>query len=128
LSILYKIDNYGKANEINEECLKISEEMKDEDDIFKSKVLKVNIAFKTINNKELQITNCIEPLEKILEETKDEERIAKLNYELALMNNELNRKPNAGKHKKTGLELYKKLYKKTPNIEFKNKFEELEKL
>ena len=45
---------------------------------------------------------------KILKETKDEVRIASLNYELAIMNNELNREKNADRHKKKALELYKK--------------------
>jgi tetratricopeptide (TPR) repeat protein len=125
---LYKMGKYEESYRINEECLKIAEEMKDEGYIYKCKVREAKIAFKTINNKELQITNCIEPLEKILKETKHKERIAALNYELAIMNNELNREKIADRHKEKALELYKKLYKKTPNIEYKNIIEELEKL
>ncbi|NQV17697.1 MAG: tetratricopeptide repeat protein [Armatimonadetes bacterium] len=125
---LYKMKEYRKANEINEECLKISEEMKDEEHIFFCMVLKTKIEFKTIKNEELRIKNCIEPLEKLLEETKNEERIAALNYELAIMNNDLNREKNAHRHKKKALEQYKKLFKKTTNVEYKNRIEKLEKL
>jgi serine/threonine protein kinase/tetratricopeptide (TPR) repeat protein len=124
----YKMKEYGKANEINEECLKISEEMKDEKNIFGCKVREAKIKFKTVKNYTLRIKNCIESLEKILEETKDEKRIANLNYELAIMNNELNREKNADRHKMKAIDIYKKLYEKTPKIEYKNKIEDLEKL
>jgi len=119
--ILYKMRKYEEANRINEECLKISEEMKDEEHIFNCKVREAKIEFKTINNEELQITKCVEPLEKILEETKDEKQIAELNYELAIMNHELEITQKFKKHKKVSIELFKKLYKKTPKIEYKNK-------
>ncbi|MCK4653898.1 MAG: tetratricopeptide repeat protein [Candidatus Cloacimonetes bacterium] len=125
---LYDLGEYEEANEANEEYLKIAEEMKDEEHIFSYNVLKVKIEFKTVRKHTLRIKNCIEPLEKLLEKTKDEKQIATLNYELAIMNNELNREKNADRHKKIALELYKKLYKKTPKIEYKNRIEELGKL
>ena len=44
----YKMKEYGKANEVNEECLEISEEMKDEEYIFGCKVRITKIEFKEL--------------------------------------------------------------------------------
>jgi len=124
---LYKMRRFEDAYRANEEAIKMQLKMKEEEYFFKSKILNAKIAFKT-NSRDLQIKNCIKPLEKMLNETKVEEQIADLNYELALMNNEINNKTNANKHKRKALVLFKKLYKNTPKIGYKEKIEKLEKL
>ncbi len=125
---LYELKKYEKANEINEECLKIAEEIKDEEYIFAAEILKVKIEFKIIKRYKVRIKKCIESLEKMLADTKKEEQIAALNYELAIMNKQLGGKEVTEKYKKDAIKSYKKLYKKTPKIDYKNKYEELEKL
>jgi len=96
--------------------------------IFNSRVLSTRISFFTENGVDLKIKKGVNPLEKILEEEKDEERHAKLNYELAIMNHELNRENIADKHKKTAIEINKKLYNKTPKIMYNYRIKKMEKL
>ncbi len=67
--------------------------------------------------KKLHFTNYI---------AEDDEQKANLNYELGIMNEELKRNTISNQYKKEALRLYKKLYKKTPNIEYKNRIKELE--
>jgi len=126
--ILYKINRIQEAKETNKECFEIAEEIKDFEHVYKSKILTAKIDFRIPSNFEFQITNCLNPLEEILKNSKDEKQVALLNYELAIMNSEMERNEIAKKHKKDALKLYKKLYEKTPMIEFKNRIKELEKL
>lgn len=125
---LYNMGKYDEAIAANAECLKIAEELKDEEHIFNCKVLKVKIEFKTAKNYALRIKNCIIPLEKMLQETKEEEQIAELKYELAIMNDEIGRKKIAEEHKQKAISIFKKVYKKTPKIVYKSRIAKLEKL
>ncbi len=145
--ILYRMGKIEDAKENNEECLRIAKELKNQEHIFKSKVRKAKIEFKIIMNYESEtetkliskksVSNCIESLEKILQETKEKENIATLNYELWKITKEFRIKNeklvpkafgiNKKKYRETALVIYRKLYKKTPQIEYKNRIEELEK-
>jgi predicted ATPase len=125
---LYELNRIGKAIKNIEECLEMGKEMKNNVIIFNCTLLQKKIEFKANKDPELQIKKGIEPLEKILNNTSNKEKIARLNYVLAIMNNELNRENIADRHKKKALELFMELYKKTPNIEFKNRIEKLGKL
>jgi tetratricopeptide (TPR) repeat protein len=137
---LYKMEQYEEAGNVNEEYFEIAKEMNDMGYILAYNVQKVKIDFKIITNYDLIIKNCILPLEKMLMDTNEEEQIAALNFELWKMKNEiLMEYPNLcntadwqsrsmEENKETALVIYQKLFGKTPNFEYKNKIEELEKL
>ena len=120
--------NKNDAKFVNNEALNIALEINRSDVVFNCKILSLKIYFKTIEKQELKIKNCIQPLEEMLKEEKQEENIATLHYELAKMNHELKRKEIAEKQKEIAIDLYKKLYKKTPKYEFKKNIEELKSL
>ncbi len=124
---LYKIQEYDKAGECNNKCIDAAKEIDNKDYFFKSQVLKEKINFKLSDDPRKKLLN-IENLKNILKDEKEEENVASLNYELSIMNFELKRNEGAEKYKIDTIKLYKKLYKKTPKIEYKKKIEELEKL
>ncbi|HHE37759.1 MAG TPA: hypothetical protein ENL20_04205 [Candidatus Cloacimonetes bacterium] len=64
----------------------------------------------------------------MLRETNEKEQLAMLNFELALMYNKLKIKEKTEIYRKKAIELNKNLYAKTPNINFIDRYEELEKL
>ncbi len=74
---------------------------------------------------ELKIKNGIEPLEQMLAGTEDQKEQANINYELQIMNDELGKPERADKHRQAALEMYQKLYEKTPKSEYKQRIEEL---
>ena len=124
---LFKL-NDSKANSVNLKALKISLEIDREDIAFNSNILNEKISFKFSNDIQSRFQN-IENLNNMLKNEKEEEEeedIAELNYEITLMLNEL--KENHSEYKNRAIGLYKKLYKKTPKIEYKNRYEKLEKL
>ena len=123
---LYKIKEYIKAKEINEKCYNTAKEVENKEYIFSSNILKEKIEFKLSENSQDKKIQNINNLKNMLKDEKEEKNIALLNYELAIMNDEL--KMDNSKYKKVAIEIYKKLYEKTPNIKYKNKFEELETL
>ncbi|MBN2396715.1 MAG: tetratricopeptide repeat protein [Candidatus Atribacteria bacterium] len=124
----YKMQKFEEAKKCNEECYKIAKELESKEHIFFCDIMKAKIEFKAIKNNVLRFKNCIEPLEKMLEENEDKEQIATLNFELTFIYLELENTEVAEEHKKKAILFYKDLYQKTPNIEYKNKIEELEKL
>ena len=133
---LYRIKEYEKAKQMNEKALESAKEIGYDELIFQSEVLTEKIHFKqSTSNKNKQI-KAINNLENMLNKESDiakatpgqenEENIATLNYEIALMLNEI--KQENSKYKNKAIKIYKELYKKTPNIEYKDKTDELEKL
>lgn len=126
--IKYELKEYENALKFSQKADHLAYKMKNEVRIFECKLMKIKILFKTTINRELKIKNCIEPLEELLEQVKDEEQIAEINYELAVMYSEFKKKTEVEKHIKKGISLYEKLYKKTPKFEYKNKMECLQNL
>ncbi|MCD4818106.1 MAG: tetratricopeptide repeat protein [Candidatus Cloacimonetes bacterium] len=122
---LNKMQEYSKAREFNEKCYIAAKELDDKSHIFSSEVLKEKINFKQSDDYQKNLQS-IENLKILLKDEKEEKNIAALNYEIALMLNEI--KKENSEYKKKAISIYKKLYKKTPKIEYKNKYEELEKL
>ena len=133
---LYRIKEYEKAKQMNEKALESAKEIGYDELIFQSEVLTEKIHFKqSTSNKNKQI-KAINNLENMLNKESDiakatpgqenEENIATLNYEISLMLNEI--KQENSKYKNKAIKIYKELYKKTPNIEYKDKTDELEKL
>jgi len=124
--LFYQLNNI-EADSINKESLEIALEVGRKDTIFYSKILKEKINFKHTDDSQNRLQN-IENLKTLLKGEKEDSNIALLNYELSIMNYELGRKEIVEKHKKKAILLLKKLCKKTPRIDFKNKIEVLEKL
>ncbi|MCD4818180.1 MAG: hypothetical protein K8S23_05780, partial [Candidatus Cloacimonetes bacterium] len=127
-STLYKLKKYEEANIVNKECLPIAEEMKNIEAIFECKVREAKITFKTTKNSELQIAYSIKPLEKMLQDTKKEEQIATINYELSIMSHEIRQTKMMKKYKTEAIKLYKILYSKKPIINYLKNIDELYKL
>jgi len=123
---LYKLNSLEAARKLIDDCIHISQKMKNKTILFKGNILKAKINF-NISERD-KIEAGIEPLEKMLKESKEDNHIAELNYELALMYFELKDKKKTEICRKKAIELYKCLYKKTPNITFKDRYEELERL
>ncbi|MCK4823476.1 tetratricopeptide repeat protein, partial [bacterium] len=126
---LYKMKEYEKAIAANAECLEIAEELKDEEQIIKSKVLSVKINFALAKGDASQ-NNAISELQEMLSNAEDNEQKATLNYELWKMKKELTTEhtESTEKSKETALVIYRRLYKKTPIIEYKNRIKELEEI
>ncbi|MBC8384735.1 MAG: tetratricopeptide repeat protein [Candidatus Cloacimonetes bacterium] len=122
---LYKMWEYRKAKECNEKCATVAKELESKKQIFLSAVLKEKINFKLAESFQSRSQNN-ENLKLLLRDEKEEENIAELNYEIALMLNEMRK--DYSKYKNKSISIYKRLYKKTPNIDYKNRIEELEKL
>ncbi|MCK4643468.1 tetratricopeptide repeat protein [bacterium] len=109
--ILKRID---EASSLNDEALQIAEEVGHPEVIFGSKVLKAKI----LGQKDKK--GAAEELKNMLKENTEDSQQATLHYELFKI---------TGKkvHKTRAFTTYRKLYKKTPNIQYKEKMEELKK-
>jgi len=125
---LYNYGKYEESKKYADECVSLSEEISKPDTLFSGRILCAKIEFKTNEGEDQRIKNGIKPLERMLKETEEEDDTAELNYELAIMNFELQRLETADKHRIEAIALYRKMYKKTPQIDFKKKIEELEQL
>ncbi len=127
IDVLFDQKRYSEIQKIYEALLKcLPNNLKSA--AFNSKVIGARISFFTQKEEKHKIEKGIKPLKKMLREEKEEDQIAELNGELTIMNYELNREKIADRHKKKAVEFYKKINKKTPRIEYKNKIEKLEKL
>ncbi len=125
--LLFFLKRFNVSEIINEEGLNIANEIGRKDITFKGKVLSAKIDFVLAKDDTSQ-NNAISKLKEMLSKAEDNEHKAALNYELEIMNKELKRDTISNQHKKEALRLYKKLYKKTPNIEYKNRVKELEEI
>ena len=120
---LFKIKKYNNAKETNEKCYIAAKKVGNKGFMFSSEILKEKLEFKLTDNfqeKQQKKDNLMNLLKNKIQE----DSIAKINYELSIMNYEL--KQDSSEYKKIAIDIYKKLYEKTPNIEYKNNFEELE--
>jgi tetratricopeptide (TPR) repeat protein/class 3 adenylate cyclase len=122
---LYLMQEFHKAKHCNENCYILAKRLNSVMYIFISKTLNEKINFKLSHNVQVKL-KCIENLKALLKKEKEEENIATMNYEIAVMLNDL-QKENS-EYKNQAVSIFKKLYKKMPKIEYKNKYEELEKL
>ena len=119
------MQEFHKAKHCNENCYILAKRLNSVMYIFISKTLNEKINFKLSHNVQVKL-KCIENLKALLKKEKEEENIATMNYEIAVMLNDL-QKENS-EYKNQAVSIFKKLYKKMPKIEYKNKYEELEKL
>jgi len=103
--IMNRID---ESKFLNDETLKIAIEIGRQDMIFEATVLKH------------KIDKNADALLGMLSESKDDEQIATIHYELWKMTSKK-------EHSEKAIELYKQLYEKTPKYEFKKRIEEMKK-
>ncbi len=108
----FSLERFDEAQILNIEGLEIAEEIGNKEYIFKGKILSAKIDFA------LKKENAPKQLYEILKDTEDEIEITTLHYELWKMNEK-------EEHYQSALEFYQRLYEKTPNIEYKNRIEEL---
>ncbi|MEN8209289.1 MAG: hypothetical protein ABFR50_08560 [Candidatus Fermentibacteria bacterium] len=120
---LYGLKNYEEANKYNEMLHNAAKEINSKEHRFKYHVLKEKISFKRSESTENRMNN-IENLKAMLSEETEEVSIAALNYEISFMLSELNL--NASEFAGRAMKLYRKLYKKTPRIDYRNRYEELQ--
>ena len=126
VNCLYLMGKYKDAKKFNKDFIKTATEMDDSPNIFQSKMLHEKIEFKlNLDNHKSKLKN-IENLKLFLIDEKDESNIATLNYEIAIMLNDLCK--DASVHKNSAINSFKKLYKEKPDIGYKKSIEELEKL
>jgi len=111
---LFSLQCYEEARVISTEGLRIAEETGTKEYIFQGNVLSAKI--------ELALGNVDAPrrLEDMLQQTQDEAEIAALHYELWKMTHD-------EEHRQTAFNLYQSLYANTPNIEYKERMEEMQK-
>ena len=121
--LLYKINDFKLAKEFNDKSFSIAMEIEQYSTILKTKILNEKINFKLSDNVDDKF-KYLANLEELLTDEDVEGNIAELNYEIALLLNEL--KETNYKYKNKALELYKKLYQEIPKIEYKSRCEELE--
>ncbi len=131
------IQEFDEAQMLNAEGLQFAQEVGRKDYIFKGKALSAKIQFQLLKKRacperrrrELIMRNGMEPLEEMLAETEDEVQKAELHYELyqLIVNNDelIAEGYNPESHCRPALELYRKLYEKTPKIKYKKRAEEL---
>ncbi|OQY27833.1 MAG: hypothetical protein B6244_09265 [Candidatus Cloacimonetes bacterium 4572_55] len=121
--VLCRSDRYDEARSLNDEGLALAEEIGIKDQAFKARILALKIKMGAMNYDEFTVKNCVESLEKTLADTKDHTEMAALHYELRIMNDELRIKSEW--HRRMALELYEKLWEKTPKFEYKKRIENL---
>ncbi len=121
---LSEMKNYKEAKIFNDKCFLAIKESNNDEYLFLHKVLKEDILYKETKDLKIKLQS-IENLKALLEEQTLNERIAEVNYEISVKLNKL--KIDSNTYKKKALKIYKKLFKKTPNIIFMEKIKELEK-
>jgi tetratricopeptide (TPR) repeat protein len=128
-SCLFEQEKFSEAWEFADKCVKVSTEISKPDTRFNGKVLQAKIDF-AMGEQVQGITMLLE----MLAEATDESQKATLHYELWKMcRGESCARPMAGtrpaattdEHRQKALELYQKLYEKTPKVEYKQRIEEL---
>ncbi len=112
---------------MNNEALQIAEEVKRDDTIFECKVLKAKIEYQggrvseyqSTRTSDYQKSDTVKQLKNMLLKCKKDSEVATLHHELFKMTGKKT-------HKTSALTLYRKLYKKSPAIHYKERIEELE--
>ncbi|MCD4817581.1 MAG: tetratricopeptide repeat protein [Candidatus Cloacimonetes bacterium] len=125
---LYRLKKFAKAKEICDEYRKISEEIQDKSHIFLSKVLGLKISFRMSTDSNYKIENCIVPMENMLKDENKDIYIAFLKSELTAMYYEMENFEMTRKYKKEAISLFQRLYKETPDIDYKNRIAKMEEL
>jgi hypothetical protein len=106
------LQRYAEAQALNQEGLRIAEEVGRKEYILQGSILSAKVDF-TLGNKD-----ALHRLKNMLQQTDDNAEIAILHYELWKM-------AFSEEHRQAALDLYKTLYAATPNIDYKRRMEEM---
>jgi len=109
-------ENYAEAQPLNDEALKIAEEMGFDDILFKTRVLAIRLA--VLLGQTLLAAGC-EALEALLTPALDERQRALIHYTLAQLD------PGQEAHRLQAVDLYRQLYVTSSEIEFKRRYQAL---
>ena len=121
--------NDPNAYAVNEEALRLSIEVDRTEGVFLSTVLREKLGFMISDNieeKKKYIDNLQNLLKVEEDDDKDEDVIAELNYQIALLFSKLNE--DISEYKEKSIRIFKKLYRSIPNIVYQKRIEELEML
>ncbi|MCD4653829.1 sigma 54-interacting transcriptional regulator, partial [bacterium] len=119
--LCFFLKRFREAEILIKESRSITEEIKNPQLSFNVSILSSKIKYVLYDKKK-----SIATLENLLSQTEDEIKIAVLNYELWKMKRlEEKTSAEAIDHGEKALEIYRTLYQKTPNIEYKERAEEL---
>jgi len=108
----YALKKYNNVQIFNNEALEIAKEIKRNDIVFNSTILSLKLTALT------EAEEAALNLTKMLETETEEEYIATIHYEIYKINHSI-------EHQQKALAIYSELYATTPNIEYKNRIEEL---
>ena len=120
---LYKMNKYKEAEKYNEMLYDAAREIDNKEQCFKHHVLTEKINFERSGSTQNRM-DSIGNLKAMLKVETEEVNIAALNYEISFMLRELNE--DSSEFAGRAIEIYRNLYKNTPRIEYKNRYEELE--
>lgn len=119
--LLFDLDRIKEARKANKKAIKIAGECQNTDILFKAGMLESKII--SLEDKEKGILKLREMLrDKSKERNPEQKKVAYLHYEL----HKLVEAKEAERHKKKALKIYRELYEKTPNIEYREIIEEIE--
>lgn len=126
--ILFILKNYNEAQIVTSEMLKLSEQNNLEILLFKAKMLKEKISCKKNNKNFVQILMVALCKTKNTEVTKKKIKLAHIYFEIWYALRYEENKNESEKYRIIALQLYTKLYSKTPLYEFKKKIDELKEI
>jgi len=110
--LLYTLKEYENAKSTNNEANQMAIEVQRKDIVFSSTLLSHKL--QALENPKEAVTN----LTQMLSTETEDENVAAIHYEIYQIN-------HSDEHRHEALERYQKLYAKTPNIDYKEKIEEL---
>ena len=127
--LLFELD-IAKAYSLNREALKIAIKVSNRGIVFRAKVLEKKINFQSNISNQSKLKVIVENMEYMLNNENRDENIAVLNYELCKMKKEFFTRPTTAikKNRDLSLQAYRKLYKKVPKVDYKNKIDELKEM
>jgi len=126
-SLFYKMKDYNKSKEIAKESYRIAKDVEREDFILDLDILAEKNNFKLSENIDKKL-KCIENLKSLLSKLKNnKEKEAEIHYEVAILLHGLKLK-DFFTFKDKAVTIFKEPYNNKPRIDFKNNYEELEKL
>ncbi len=113
-NLLFNRQQFEQARVLNVEALQIATDVKQQEPIFLAKVLAAKLDFA------LGLPAvAIQTITNMLEQTTEDAEKATLHYELLQLGT------SSDSHRRQALELYQKLYAKTPKIDYRNRIDEL---
>ena len=122
--VLYKMD-HPDAEKVISEALEISSEIDRRDTGFNSRILMEKIRFKSSAGLK-EKTACIANLMAMLQDATDQGNIADIHYEIAKLMCDMDVDCSTSRDK--AVSLYRMLFQRTPNVKYRERYEELEAL